>query len=153
MQGLQKGIHGSPVKPAPQVYAEKDKNGNIVSHQYHDAETILKVLAECVSLVETSKNLDVVEGRRKLGLERAQILKDMETRGLHSGSPSSSEFTSYFENEALEYVNRLKNPAHYDAMSGHGFEEFYKEFLRETETKANDIIDLHFAYNRWIEAT
>ena len=125
------------VEVSTQVFSIRDKNGNIVSHQYHDVETVLKVLAECISLIETSKNLDVVEGRRKLGLERVQILKDMETRGLYSSSPSSSEFISYFETEAFEYIDRLRNPTHYDAMSGHDFEEYCANLL-----KGNGFVDI-----------
>ena len=118
------------IKVSPQIFAVKDENGNIMSHQIHDVETVLKVLAECVSLIETSKNLDVVESRRKFGLERAQILRGMESRGVYLSSPSSTDFISYFENEAFEYINRLKEPTHYDDMSGHEFEEYCAILLK-----------------------
>lgn len=92
-------------------------------------ETTLKVLNECVQLIQTSRNLEVVESRRSLGLERVKDLMELERAGHQFNGSTASEFDDFFQNKALEYIDNLKTPKHFDLMDGHEFERFCANLL------------------------
>ena len=94
-----------------------------------DIHATLRVLDECVELVKTSRYADTVEGRIETGVERAQYLLKAEGYGLHDGNPPASAYLDFFQGEAVERLNEMKTPKHYDTMKGSDFEEFCAELL------------------------
>ena len=128
--GVVVAVKAGKGKPGKPHTGQPPQGKSLAEFQKEQVETTLEVLNGTMELIKTSKKLDVLETRREFGLERSRELLGMEQLGVYRGRPSAQEFIEFFETEALAYINRIKNPTHYDAMSGHEFESFCAELLK-----------------------